>query len=1205
MASRSAVGRARSHGLAAFTAVVALVCVTTAPVEAAPAPASRTGRPAAPPPWARIARSPLSPALTLAETASRGAAGSRSSAVTPAPGTPMNAQASWGGYPLNSTPVSVDPANPSYLLSAAVDANCTTFAATYVSHDGGQTWSGSCMGLPPGWWWGCSLPMVGWNAAGLAYRADVVSPGTFCTSSPGGAQTSVAFDVSHDGGASWTALSTLPSLHPYGLIDMPELAVDTAVGSPRTGAMYVSATQFDTRGLTTSISVSHSTDGGTTWTTVPVATPLPASTVDQFSDVTTAPDGTVTVSWMQCQETSAAANCAGAPATLESSSSSDGGTTWSGAATIATVSLPPDACTCAFYGNLPNTSEWLAEIPALAAGGGGLTAVFDTWNGTDLQVESSLQSGGAWSPPQPVAAAATDEFMPWVAASDTGSIGVTWLDRRDDPADVSYRAYSATSAHGSAFGAPEPLGSVLSNPFNDGYGGGYLGTRSGAAWAGGSLYASWPDTREVSSQDEVGTSGQLPPRGAPLPAAGTAPWTSSGPMGFGAVQAVAADPNDPDVVYAADGPAGVFRSEDGGAHWRATGPGMAPNLIFHQLAVDPADPSTVYVASDGGGVYATDDGGATWHQSSEGMQSAFARSVVVAPTNPEVLYAAMDSYGEPQGVVGMYRSDDGGAHWHHAGGGLPANFPFLAIAVDPRSADTAWAVGGMGQGGLAVWRTTDGGASWASSTSGLPGSGAAYAVTADPVHPGVVYVGLTSSTGSAPAGVYRSTDGGLTWSTGSATWPGAANNVFSVVSDGSTVYAGTTSGVVVSTDGCATWSALPAGPGGVVSSLTAAGTRLYATSAFYGLGGVYRSDDGGSGWTRRSAGLPGDTIAAVTSSGDGLFAAQGGVVFRSTDEGATWTPTGGQVTADAGITSLAVTPAGVLFAGVGSSGSPGVYRSDDLGATWTPEPASPAAVSSLLASTAQPGTLWAGADGGVWDTSDGGTTWTAATGFPPAGGYTVSTIVADPASPALLYAGTMPASTSGNAIGVLKSVDGGATWAPLPGGLATPDVESLAVAPSSTSTLYAGLYGGGVETSSDGGGTWTPTSLGSGVIAALAVDPADPSHVWAGTPDGGDIYGEPTGGVFESHDGGTTWTQIGPFGEGVNALLLDSAGVLHAATSGGVFELAVSPAAMVPEWPSGPPAVLGALAVALALRRRGQRRRARAVVTDRRSSITA
>jgi len=85
-------------------------------------------------------------------------------------------------------------------------------------------------------------------------------------------------------------------------------------------------------------------------------------------------------------------------------------------------------------------------------------------------------------------------------------VGVSWLDRRNDPANISYRAFAALSLTGGAtFTRSHLLSTAQSNPANDGFGGTFMGDYTGNVWANNTLLVSWMDSRSgANMQDEVG-----------------------------------------------------------------------------------------------------------------------------------------------------------------------------------------------------------------------------------------------------------------------------------------------------------------------------------------------------------------------------------------------------------------------------------------------------------------------------------------------------------------------------------------------------------------------------------------------------------------------------------------------------------------------------------------------------------------------------
>jgi photosystem II stability/assembly factor-like uncharacterized protein len=98
---------------------------------------------------------------------------------------------------------------------------------------------------------------------------------------------------------------------------------------------------------------------------------------------------------------------------------------------------------------------------------------------------------------------------------------------------------------------------------------------------------------------------------------------------------------------------GVYRSNDRGASWTACYNGLE-NVIY-DLALDPTNPSTLYAGTPEG-VFRTDDRGSTWTSCSSGLPDQWVDAVVVDPTSPSIVYAAVVGNG-------VYRSDDRGVTW--------------------------------------------------------------------------------------------------------------------------------------------------------------------------------------------------------------------------------------------------------------------------------------------------------------------------------------------------------------------------------------------------------------------------------------------------------------------------------------------------------------------------------------------------------------
>ncbi len=319
---------------------------------------------------------------------------------------------------------------------------------------------------------------------------------------------------------------------------------------------------------------------------------------------------------------------------------------------------------------------------------------------------------------------------------------------------------------------------------------------------------------------------------------------------------LAIDPTDSRRLFAGTAGAGVFHSSDGGGKWRARSVGL-DGVAVSKVVVDPTDTNVIFVATRGAGILKSADRGRTWAPASKGPADAVVDDLVIDPRQPSFLYAVADTF---------YRSQDGGAHWKRDEIRPSANsLTLLADPLDPtilysvttenrifRSTDRghAWiAVHGelrrgwwhrrlpvlaAGPDGTlyrtiqkGVSRSTDRGRTWQWDGNDVADRQVLHVAT-DPTVPGVVYAVVRSR------GVYKSTDGGSTWTVKGR----AGSRVRTVVVnplDPETLYATTeAAGVQRSTDGGDTWSALNAGlPTRSVRSVTVDPTdssRLYAAT---------------------------------------------------------------------------------------------------------------------------------------------------------------------------------------------------------------------------------------------------------------------------------------------------------------------------------------------------------------------------------------
>lgn len=419
---------------------------------------------------------------------------------SPAPCAFPAVDASEGGTnPVNEDPIVVNPKNTQNILSGGNDYNCSNIQGYFASTDGGTTWNHFCS-LGTG---GQGDPIVGFDLKGAAFAGGIQN-------------NDIVLAKSFDGGKTFGAptVVTTPVQPVNGLSDKPWLEVDTNIASPFVNALYVSSTQFGgSSGNDSEIAVSHSTDGGKTWSTTVVDTlQTYPGTVDQFSDMAVGSDGTVYLNWLRCPTTGPTGDCGSTVTNIMFSKSTDGGNTWSTAASIATVTLSPDNCGC-FYGGLPNTFERVSNIPSNGVLGSGATAklyvAVYNWTGSQMQVEvvKSTNGGTTWGAPQLVNPTSTtgDQFFQWLNVDQkNGKVGVTWLDRRNDTANLSYQPFFSYSRDSGATYSKGFALSHKSNPNNDGFFGSFMGDYTGNAFSGNNtIYQSYMDTTTGTAQDFV------------------------------------------------------------------------------------------------------------------------------------------------------------------------------------------------------------------------------------------------------------------------------------------------------------------------------------------------------------------------------------------------------------------------------------------------------------------------------------------------------------------------------------------------------------------------------------------------------------------------------------------------------------------------------------------------------------------------------
>ncbi len=702
-----------------------------------------------------------------------------------------------------------------------------------------------------------------------------------------------------------------------------------------------------------------------------------------------------------------------------------------------------------------------------------------------------------------------------------------------------------------------------------------------------------------------------------LAAAPRAAFVPVGPGGGGAMYVPSISPHDPNVLFVACDMGGVYRSLDGGRSWTMIDKRQLREATGCPVLFHPREARTVYAAGDGW-VKTSTDAGLTWTILSPGQPwgSAAVTALALDEDDAQLMFAGTAN--------AAYRSTDGGRTWTACPGisGRVAGF-----GVDPTTPPGRRIV--LAASSAGIFRSGDSGSTWQASGAGLPfrdvrafaagGTAAAGKFIAYCILPS------RSVSGALAGGVWRSTDHGTTWQAamgaGINTDLGRADaygdgdlpqyefvqttrrqpeTVFVTV-HGTGYWPPHHSTIFRSDDAGATWRSVVYGdprmqsavgippnvaPGWIIldevwGSSGGAPTGFGisrndpAQGAFTNDGELYRTTDGGGGWTPAYSTLADPAPAAgarwascgleVTSAWQFAFdphdAQRAYICYtdigfaRSLDHGATWQHATRGLPWNNTVYQVAFDPdaPGVLYAACsnqhdiphwsnieGPKDQGGVAVSRDEGASWAAlgtglpnapatsivlDPRSPKAARTLYAT--QYGT-------GVFKSVDGGATWRP-TATQPGAAENRHVYRLKLCADGTLYC-TITGKRAGDAFpvpgGLYRSRDGGKTWAELttelglrwPGDVDTPAGDSR--------TIWLGVSSaprysqGGVYRSTDDGATWKrvlkeddlPQELSTYAHALfVTVDPRDPKTVYLGAT---------THGLFVTHDGGTKWREV-------------------------------------------------------------------------------
>lgn len=263
----------------------------------------------------------------------------------------------------------------------------------------------------------------------------------------------------------------------------------------------------------------------------------------------------------------------------------------------------------------------------------------------------------------------------------------------------------------------------------------------------------------------------------------SAPWTVEGPGNIGArINSIAVHPANPNIQYAGFSGGGLWKTTNGGASWF---PIFDEQLFLSigDIALDPNNPNIVYVGTGdpntgsypfiGNGIWKSTDGGGSWKQLGLAADRIISK-ILVHPSKPNVLFVAtMGLPFERNENRGLYKSTDGGNTWNKILYIGPET-GITSLIMAPNNPDILYAaawdrirnnkesiVFGLN---ARIWKTTDGGQSWTALSGGLPVGNpmSRIGLAVNPGNSNHVLATYTSADLKF-AGLYESFNAGQTW----------------------------------------------------------------------------------------------------------------------------------------------------------------------------------------------------------------------------------------------------------------------------------------------------------------------------------------------------------------------------------------------------------------------------------------------------------
>lgn len=619
-------------------------------------------------------------------------------------------------------------------------------------------------------------------------------------------------------------------------------------------------------------------------------------------------------------------------------------------------------------------------------------------------------------------------------------------------------------------------------------------------------------------------------------------WNQLGPSGGGWYESVAFSPDNPDTICVGTDVGGFLISFDGGQTFEARNNGLTDYFI-ERIAIHPSNANIIILAT-AGGIFRTTDQGETWIPMGRGTGTPFplaSTSSYSAPMNvvcfdPQNSNTIFAGQGRTRGDLNngntrsgkIYKSTDCGVNWSLIStAAIDPSAIINDIAVKPDNDSFVLVATDKG-----MYRSNDGGTSWAAANNGLGSNINISRIAFAPQHPTTLYITVKTMARDGQTwdgGIYRSNDAGQSWINVTGNFPKTVGSS----TDNECLTTSPKDIVVDPNDiNCSTV---------FVANYSWINKGIYKTINSASWTNLINNNINTSGWAEDNIGAI-FAFAMCLNDPNRLIALDSMQMFLTADGGATWDQNycamltdgyfkgnGANILCASDIVFDAINPNRIYFCYLDTA----LLISDDKGKTY--RRAKPTNSDDVFTVAVDGATIWAASsnDPKLQISNDDGATWTSCVAGLPTSPGNIQTIILDPAG---TYGNRRLLITVAGS-GVYQSSNNGSSWNCINGNLssltAITSPRGLLLDPKNNQHMILALGGNpgdgaGVYETTNSGALWSKlnSTIFFNDIQVLRADPKFFKVLYIGQRYkyvSGLIY---DGGVFQSTDGGITWTQL-------------------------------------------------------------------------------